>query len=357
MLEQYGWDDRVAGQFAEHSPDGSQPGRVLVEHRGRYVVATRTGERDAVVSGRFRHTATGAQEFPAVGDWVAIAPADGDSAVVQAVLPRHSQFLRAGRNDDGLAQVVAANVDIVLLVSGLDYDFNLRRIERYATLAWASGAAPIIVLNKADVCDDIGARLADVSSVAPGVPVRAISARTGLGIEALTPLLESGKTIALIGSSGVGKSTLVNALLGWQRQDTGAVREADQRGRHTTTVRELVLTDSGALLIDSPGMRSVGMWEADEGLTEAFADIEALAAECRFSDCVHDGEPACAVEAAISDGRLLRSRLESQRKLVREAAVQARKHNAGLRAGERRRWKILQKSVRNHMRIKYGPDA
>ena len=357
MLEQYGWDDRVAGQFAEHSPDGSQPGRVLVEHRGSYVVATRTGERVAVVSGRLRHAARGAADFPAVGDWVALTPADGESAVVHAVLPRRSQFLRASPGDVAQAQVVAANVDLVLLVSGLDHDFNLRRIERYATLAWSSGASPVIVLNKADVCDDVGGRVADVTSVAPGIPIRVVSARTGLGVESLTPLLEPGMTVALIGSSGVGKSTLVNALLGWQRQDTGPVREGDQRGRHTTTVRELMPTESGALLIDSPGMRSVSLWEAEEGLGEAFADVESFAAQCRFNDCRHAGEPGCAVETAISDGRLPRSRLDSQRKLAREAAAQARKHDAGLSASERRRWKAIAVSSRRHTRLKYGPDA
>ena len=353
-LERFGWDGRVAKQFEEHAVNGFRPGRVLVEHRGSYVVATAGGEIDAAVSGRFRHQAASAEDFPAVGDWVVVGTDVGDSGVVHALLPRRSQFVRPARGDVGGAQVVAANVDVVLLVAGLDHDFNLRRIERYATLAWSSGAEPVIVLNKADVCDDVGARVADVSSVAPGVPVRVLAAREGVGLDALTPLLDPGRTVALLGSSGVGKSTIVNALLGWKRQATGEVRTDDQRGRHTTTVRELLVTESGALLIDSPGMRSVGMWDSEDGLAGAFADIEELAAACRFSDCAHASEPGCAVQAGISDGRLAAARLHSQRKLARETEAQARKQNAALRADAKRRWKAITVSSRQHMRQKYG---
>src|SRR4051794_21035130 len=356
-LKRYGWDDRVARQFDEHSPAGTQPGRVLVEHRGGYVVATNNGERDATVAGRLRHEARNAGEFPAVGDWVALIEADIDTAVVHAVLPRRSQFVRPDGDGSGDGQIVAANVDLVLLVSGLDHDFNLRRIERYATLAWASGAAAVVVLNKADLCADVGARVAEVGGVAPGIPIRVLSALNGRGVESLTPLLAPGMTVALIGSSGVGKSTLVNALLGWDRQDTGAVRQDDQRGRHTTTVRELLPMASGALLIDSPGMRSVGMWDAGDGLAGAFTDVESFAADCRFNDCSHDGEPGCAVAAAIDDGRLSHSRLDSYRKLGREAAAQARKTDANLRAIERRRWKTITVSSRRHKRARYGLNA
>jgi ribosome biogenesis GTPase len=282
---------------------------------------------------------------------------DGQSGVIQALVPRKTRFLRQGRGDGLSAQVVAANVDTVLLVAGLDHDFNPRRIERYVTLAWSSGADPVIVLNKADLCEDVPARVDDVASIAPGVPIRVLSALDGTGLDSLTPLLEPGKTIALIGSSGVGKSTIVNALLGWDRQSTGAVREGDQRGRHTTTMRELVVTPSGALLLDSPGMRSVGMWEAEDGLAETFADVEAFASQCRFSDCAHGSEPGCAVRAAIADGSLPASRFESQQKLTRElAAIEARR-DAGARAANRRRHRIISQSVRNHMRIKYGPEA
>ena len=328
---------------------------MLTEHRGGYVVATQDGERDATVSGKLRHGAQGAADFPAVGDWVALTHADSQTAVIHAVLPRLSQFVRPNRADGADGQVVAANVDVVLLVSGLDHDFNLRRIERYVTLAWSSGAAPVIVLNKADLCADVVGRVAAVGEVAPGVPICVVSARDRTGVELLTPMLTPGTTVALIGSSGVGKSTLVNALLGWDRQDTGPVREDDQRGRHTTTARELLPTASGALLIDNPGIRSVGMWDAGEGIAGAFVDVEAIAAECRFNDCGHEGEPGCAIAAAIDAGELRASRLESYRKLGREAAAQARKTDAGLRATERRRWKQITVSSRKNMRLKYGP--
>ncbi len=357
-LGTYGWDRRTEALFAAHSEAGRSPGRVIAEHRGSYVVATGETDVEAVVSGRFRYDATSAEDFPAVGDWVALSlPADGGAAQIHAVLPRASRFARPARGDVPGAQVVAANVDTVFVVAALDHDFNVRRLERYLALAWSSGAEPVIVLNKADTCEDVAGRVADATAVAPGVPVRAVSARDGAGIDALTPLLESGKTIALLGSSGVGKSTLTNALLGWERQVTNEVREDDQRGRHTTTMRELIVTPSGALLIDSPGMRSVGMWEIEEGLDDAFADVEKFAAECRFSDCTHGVEPGCAVRAAIDTGELASERLASRDKLARESAALARRTDRLARAEETRKWKAIQKNSRNHMRIKYGPDA
>ncbi|HEX5167423.1 MAG TPA: ribosome small subunit-dependent GTPase A, partial [Thermomicrobiales bacterium] len=339
-------------------PPGTVAGRVTTEKRGGYGVAAESGDLAATVSGRLRHEAQTVEDFPAVGDWVALEIAEGSqSGVIQTVLPRLTRFLRPQRGDIAQAQVVAANVDTVLLVTGLDHDFNLRRLERYLALAWSSGADPVVVLNKADLAEDLGERMADVAAIAPGVPVRAVSAREGTGFDGLSPLLEAGKTVALIGSSGVGKSTIVNHLLGFERQATGAVRDDDQRGRHTTTSRELVTTPSGVVLLDSPGMRSVGMWEIDEGLADAFADIEALAQNCRFSDCSHGTEPGCAVQAAIRDGTLPSQRLESQQKLARESAAMAMRVDPQMRAAERAKWKAIHKSVRNHMKIKYGAES
>lgn len=356
-LGEWGWTGREEALFQPHLADGLRPGRVLSEHRGGYVVVTERGDVHAAVSGRFRYDIATAEDFPAVGDWVAVEPVDGGSAVIHAVLPRATRFARPARGDAAVAQVVAANIDLVLLVTALDHDFNLRRLERYLALAWSSGAEPVIVLNKADLCDDVPGHIADVNLVAQGVPVRVLSALDGTGIESLAPLLEPGKTVALLGSSGVGKSTIVNALLGYERQATGAVREGDQRGRHTTTSRELLVMPSGALLIDSPGMRSVGMWEVEEGLADAFADIEELSAGCRFSDCTHGSEPGCAVQRAIADGSLMASRLESQRKLARESAALAARVDPIARAAHRKRWTAISKSVRSHMRSKYGADA
>lgn len=356
-LETWGWTAREEALFQPHAREGRLPGRVLAEHRGSYVVVADRGELDAAVSGRFRYDAANMEDYPAVGDWVALGPVDGGgSAVIHDVLPRATRFARPARGDAAGAQVVAANIDLVLLVTGLDHDFNVRRLERYLALTWSSGAEPVIVLNKADVCDDVPGRIADATLVSPGVPVRVISALEREGLESLAPLLLPGKTVALLGSSGVGKSTIVNALLGHERQQTGEVRVGDQRGRHTTTSRELLLMPTGALLIDSPGMRSVGMWEIESGLADAFADIDQIAADCRFSDCTHESEPGCAVLRAIADGSLPRARFESRRKLARESAALAARVDPVARAAHRKRWTAISKSVRGHMRQKYGAE-
>jgi len=358
VLERWGWTAREEALFQPHALQSRSPGRVLAEHRGGYAVTTERGEVHATVSGRFRYDVATAEDFPAVGDWVALEPAaDAGPAVIHDVLPRMTRFARPARGEAAGAQVVAANIDLVLIVTGLDHDFNVRRLERYLALTWSSGAEPVIVLNKADVCDDVASRVADATLVAPGVTVRVLSARDGTGIESLEPLLEPGKTVALLGSSGVGKSTIVNALLGYERQQTGDVRADDQRGRHTTTMRELLVMPSGALLIDSPGMRSVGMWDVEEGLGDVFADIDEFAAGCRFNDCAHGDEPGCAVRRAIADGDLPRARLESQRKLARESAALAARIDPIARAAHRRRWTAIHKSVRIHMRSKYGGEA
>ncbi|CAN5781254.1 ribosome small subunit-dependent GTPase A [soil metagenome] len=355
-LTGYGWNEMVESLFAVHLADGLLPGRVLVERRGSYVVMTPGGEIDAAVSGRFRYQAIDGEDYPAVGDWVALRVAPDELAVIHAVAPRQSRFARPARGDLAGAQVVAANIDLVFIVVGLDHDFNLRRLERCLAPSWSSGAETGILLNKADVCADVGERLADVRSVAPGVPVYVMTARQGDGIEALWPLLEAGRTVALLGSSGVGKSTIVNALLGWERQAVGDVRPDDQRGRHTTTARELLPILSGALLIDSPGMRSVGMWAAEDGLGSTFADVDAFAAQCRFSDCAHGAEPGCAVRAAIAEGSLPAQRLHSRQKLERELASIERRRSPD-KAELRRAGRRMTKFVRNRMRSKYGDDV
>ena len=316
-------------------------------------------DRSAVVSGRFRFEALASSDYPAVGDWVTVA--DGqEPAVITAVLPRRSAFVRsaadASRRSAGhLAdeQVLAANVDVAFLVAGLDRDFNLRRLERYLAVAWSSGVRPVIVLNKADIAADLDGRLLEVEAIAPAVPIVILSALTGDGLEALAPYLNPGDTAVVLGSSGVGKSTLLNALLGEERQATAAVREDDSRGRHTTTHRELFDLPGGAMLIDTPGIRSLEIAGADEGVETAFEDIAALAAGCRFSDCRHRGEPGCAVDAAIDDGRLTEARLESHRKLERELAHAERKGDPRAEAAERKRWKSIHKSVSRHMQDKY----
>ncbi|MCG3181065.1 MAG: putative ribosome biogenesis GTPase RsgA [Phycisphaerae bacterium] len=323
--------------------------RVVAEHRGAWSVITEAGEALADVAGRLRHQARSRADLPAVGDWAAVSPPVGPSrARIHAVAPRRSRLSRlapGGRADE---QVLAANVDSLLLVVGLDRDFNLRRIERYLSLAYAGGVAPVVVLNKVDLCDDPEARIAAAESVAPGAAVLAISAVTGQGVEALGPLLRAGRTAALLGSSGVGKSTLLNRLLGEAAQAVGGVRESDGRGRHTTTGRQLFMLAGAGNVIDTPGLRELAVWADADSPGGAFDDIDSLAAGCRFRDCTHTGEPGCAVAAALADGSLDPSRYENHLQLRREQEFLDRRRDAQARKAERDKWKSIHKSMRNH---------
>jgi ribosome biogenesis GTPase len=331
---------------------------VIAVHRDTSIVRDAEGDRPAAVSGAFRFEALATADYPTVGDWVAL---EGDG-VIAAVLARRSVFKRmaadgsrrvAGLDDE---QIMASNIDVALLVAGLDNDFNLRRIERYLAVAWSSAITPVVVLNKSDLADDLDGRLVAVDAIAPGVATVAVSARTGAGLDELRSYLRPAMTAAILGSSGVGKSTLVNALLGEDRQKTADVRGADSRGRHTTTHRELFELPGGALLVDTPGIRALEVLGADEGLDSAFDDVTELANGCRFSDCAHEGEPGCAVRAALADGRLTEGRLASHRKLEREIARAARQGDPRARAEHRRTWRIIQKSVNEHMTRKYGEE-
>jgi ribosome biogenesis GTPase len=368
-LETLGWDPRWTETFAPFVASGRRPARVVAVHKETAIVREPDiADREAIVSGRFRFEALASSDFPAVGDWVALEPSTAspgqtDQVVIAAVLERRSAFRRSAadasrRTAGNLAdeQIIAANVDVAFLVAGLDGDFNLRRLERYLAVAWSSGVEPIIVLNKADVGIDIDERRLAIEAIAPGVPTLVLSALTGEHLADLLPYLVAGRTSVVLGSSGVGKSTLVNALLGEERQATAAVRDDDSRGRHTTTHRELFALPGGALLVDTPGIRSLEVAGADEGVETAFDDIAELAQACRFSDCRHDTEPGCAVRAALADGTLSADRLASQRKLDRELAFSERKGDPRAQAEERRRWRIIHKSVGEHMDRKYGSD-
>ncbi len=318
-LDSLGFTPELAAAFAPFESRGLVPGRVVSGHQRLLRVGTAAGELLAEVAGSLRHEARGPQDLPAVGDWVALRPRSGERrALVQAVLPRRTVFVRRAAGDRTLAQVLAANVDTAFLVMGLDRDFNPRRLERALVLAWESGAEPVVLLNKADLREDVDAARAEIERVAPGVPVLVIAAKPGRGLEALAPWLAAGRTVVLLGSSGVGKSTIVNRLLGVEKQKTQDVRPQDQRGRHTTSQRQLLALPGGALLIDTPGLREVQLWSEGSGLEAAFDDVAALSASCRFSDCSHVGEPGCAVRAAVQEGRLDPERLESFLRLKAE---------------------------------------
>lgn len=288
-------------------------------------------------SGKLKYLASGQEELPVVGDWVAIRGKPTDSSrIIVGILPRRTRFLRKVAGETTVAQVIAANVDVLFLMSGLDGEFNPSRMERYLLLARESGAIPVIVLNKSDLCPDLGKAMVIAADVAPGTRIIAMSVKRNEGIDALREMLKRGVTGALLGSSGVGKSSLLNLLLGEERMRTGEVRESDSRGRHTTAHRELVLLPDGGMLIDTPGMRELQLWSEGEGFQDAFPDVENIALQCKFSDCRHDTEPGCAVRSAIDDGRLVPERLESYRKLKRELSHLERKHDVRARIENKR---------------------
>ncbi len=338
-LEDLGWSDRLATAFQPHSVGGLVPARVAVQHRGAYVLYSELGELRATVAGRLEHDAAGAGDLPAVGDWVAVAPRVQErTATIQAVLPRHTKFSRKVALTAAAEQVLAANVDTVFLVTSLNEDLNLRRVERYLALAWESGAQPVVILTKTDLCADVELRVLEVEGVAFGVPVHPISNLTGDGLDLVRSYLLPGKTVALLGSSGVGKSTLVNTLAGADLLAVKEIRESDGEGRHTTSHRQLVLLPEGGLVLDTPGMRELQLWESSDGLGETFADVEELAAQCRFSDCAHRTEPGCAVQAALENGTLEFGRWASYRKLQRELAHLERRLDKRLQSEDRKRW-------------------
>lgn len=346
-LTDLGWTPFFSNTFEEFNEEGCVPARVALEHRNGYRLYTEHGEMAAEISGRLRHRAAGPGELPAVGDWVAVMPLEEEErGIIQHVLPRRSRFSRKVAGSRTEEQIVAANIDTVFIVVGLDANYNPRRVERALILAWESGASPAVVLNKADLCDDLSTFIEEMEAVALGVPVIPISAAEERGLDALARFFTRGSTVALIGSSGVGKSTIINRLVGAEVQDTGGVSDQVGKGKHTTTHRELILLPTGGLIMDTPGMRELQLWHGEEGLQETFEDIEALVEECRFRDCRHNNEPGCAVARAIADGALDRKRFENYRKMQREIAYQSRREDHNAMRAERERWKVVTKEMR-----------
>lgn len=341
-IENYGWTPA----WEQKITTNGQPGRVVLAHKGSYRVVTNDGEWLAEPSGKFGFTHT-REQYPAVGDWVVVTQMPGEQrAIIHEVLPRTSQFERkmAGRTTE--IQVIAVNVDYVFLTMSLNQDFNIRRLERYLLAAYDSGASPVIVLTKKDLCDDIQPYVDELESIAFGVPIIAVSSKTGEGIEELKELFHPNKTAALLGSSGVGKSSVVNALLGAEWMAVSEIREDDAKGRHTTTHRELVLLPSGGAILDTPGMREFQLWESEDGLSESFQDIEGYAENCRFRDCQHQNEPGCEVQEAIRTGALASDRYASYVKLQRELAHLERKSDAAGQREQRAKGKELAKKIR-----------
>ena len=347
-LTTFGWSEFFEVNFKSYADMGYTCGRVTLEHRNLFRVYTQNGEVLAEISGKLRHEATSRRDLPAVGDWVVIR----DRVMIHAILPRKTSFARKVAGSRTEEQIVGTNVDTVLLLTSLNHDFSLRRIERYLIIAWESGANPVIVLSKSDLCDRVADSINEIQSVARGVSIHVISSITGSGLQDIAQYFKRGETVALLGSSGVGKSTLINHLAGVERLRVQTVREHDDRGRHTTTHRELVLLPAGGLVLDTPGMRELQLWDGDESLQLVFDDIEALAERCYFGDCQHQDEPRCVVREALAAGTIDAGRYQSYEKLQKELKYQARRKDKLSEIVEKKKWKKLSRLATERARLK-----
>ncbi|MFD7063124.1 ribosome small subunit-dependent GTPase A [Streptomyces sp. NPDC059906] len=352
-LSSYGWDDAWADAFAPCAAEGLLPGRVVRVDRGQCDVVTVDGVVRADTAFVTPHDPL---RVVCTGDWVAVDPEGGSPRYVRTYLPRRTAFVRSTSSKRSEGQILAANVDHAIVAVSLAAELDLARIERFLALAWESGAQPVVVLTKADLVPDpvtLAYLVQDVETAAPGVPVLPVSAEQGEGLDVLGAVV-SGGTAVLLGQSGAGKSTLANALLGEDVMGVQAIRDVDGKGRHTTTTRNLLALPGGGVLIDTPGLRGVGLWDAGSGVDQVFAEIAELAEECRFHDCAHESEPGCAVLAALGSGELPERRLESYRKLMRENQRIVAKTDARLRAEMRKEWKRRDAMGKAAMEAKRG---
>jgi ribosome biogenesis GTPase len=352
-MNNLGWDEFFANHFQSYAADGYAAGRVALEYKHFYRIYSEWGEVLGEIAGRLRHEALDREDLPVVGDWVVIRRSpESDKVTIHAVLPRKSKFTRKVAGFRTEKQIIGSNIDTVFLVTSLNQDFNARRVERYLIVAWESGARPIIVLSKSDLCDEVEERTREIKAVVGDVPIQAVSVVKREGLDELARYLKAGQTVAFLGSSGVGKSTLVNYLLGREHLRVQEIRKHDGRGVHTTTRRELIVLPQGGLVLDTPGMRELQLWDGEGGLAIAFADIETVATQCYFSDCRHQDEPRCAIREALAEGAIDAARYESYEKLKKELTYLARKQDIRSAIVEKKRWKTLSRMASQRAQMK-----
>lgn len=346
-LKNIGFDDFFQKHLENANYEKLSVGRISAEYKENYKLFSELGGLNAIISGKFRNDCTSREDFPAVGDWVLFDYIkNGDKAIIQKVLPRKSKFSRKVAGKETQEQVIASNVDFAFIVCALTYDFNLRRIERYLSLIWSSGANPVVVLTKTDLCSDVQAKILEVESIAFGVDIHAVSNISTEGIEVLQKYFADNKTVVLLGSSGVGKSSLINNLTKEEIMKVNVLRNSIDKGRHTTTHKQMVLLANGGVIIDTPGIRELQLWDAEDGISKTFNDIEKLAKSCKFSNCKHTNEPDCAVQKAINDGLLDESRLESYLKVQKEQEYLINRQAQSAAKVERDKWKAIHKQIK-----------
>ncbi len=354
-LNKYGWNDFFEASFSEYADKGVTVARIAVEHRNYYELYSAQGDITADKSRKLFYNSENNIDLPAVGDWVVIRPIPNEKkAVIEAVLPRKTKFSRKKAGATTEEQVVAANIDTAFIISSLNQDLNPRRIERYLTLAWDNDVMPVIVLSKADLCDNPDEIKAEAELISFGTATHTISALNNIGLNELKQYFEGNKTVAVIGSSGVGKSTLINRLCEWTKMKVSDISLYKDKGRHTTSHRELTVVPDGGLIIDTPGMREIQLWEGGEGLAETFEDIEKLVLECKFTDCKHESEPGCAVRAAMKTGEIDEARFKSYKKLLNEIKYFEGKQNKRAQITEKKKWKKLTSEAKKKSKQKYG---